>query len=282
MTENLSPRGEALSPDAVAVSPGVAAVSPQPVSAGWNVAEVVALLSLAAVSIAAFSWSAIALHGVAVMSGIPSGLAWGAPVIVDGPIIQAAFSLVALNRRAKLGVPIPTATRRFFWIELAAAELVSLVGNGVHAWTSDGLKLPQLAAAAVAGAAPVAALAVTHALTALLEVPRTPSPEEATAVAAVASAGDSTATPGDTAATVEVEEATPEPFDPAAERDAEVWRLHKSGLSYREIAPIIGVHPGTVGKVVNRLKAEQSDPAADQSLHLVAGGTTQLALPSSN
>ncbi|MFQ6229936.1 DUF2637 domain-containing protein [Nocardia sp. NPDC002869] len=253
-------------------------VSPQPSATAWNVAEVVALLSLAAVSIAAFSWSAIALHGVAMMAGIPSGLAWGAPVIVDGPILQAAFALVALNRRESAGVVIPKATRRFFWAELAAAELLSLFGNGVHAWTADGLKLPQLAAAAVAGAAPVAALAVTHALTALMEVPRAPE-AQATPAVAETTPRDTRATPADIEATAPEQEATPAVADATPDRDSEIWRLHREGLSYREIAPIVGVHFGTVGKIVARLKAEDDAltvaslalPAAPENVRQIAG-----------
>ncbi|UGT71562.1 DUF2637 domain-containing protein [Nocardia gipuzkoensis] len=276
MSDTLSPPEATASPSDVATSPTEAGLSPQPSPPSWNVAEVVALLSLAAVSIAAFSWSAIALHGVAVMSGIDSRLAWGAPVIVDGPIIQAAFSLVALNRREKIGVPIPAATRRFFWAELAAAELVSLVGNGVHAWTSEGLMLPQLAAAAVAGAAPVAALAVTHALTALLEVPRTPQ-QQATAPVAHATTGDTAPNSGDTEATPADVEATPAETDATAARDAEILRLHQAGLSYREIAPIVGLHHGSVGKILARLKTEgdthreQLALPAPQSVRLIAG-----------
>ncbi|MFI5716272.1 DUF2637 domain-containing protein [Nocardia sp. NPDC051750] len=276
---------DTLSPPLPAASPSVAApagtghpVSLQPAGTAWNVAEVVALLSLAAVSIAAFSWSAIALHGVAMMAGIPSGLAWGAPVIVDGPILQAAFALVALNRREQAGVRIPKATRRFFWAELAAAELLSLLGNGVHAWTADGLKLPQLAAAAVAGAAPVAALAVTHALTALMEVPRAPE-SAATPAVAKTTPGDTGATPADIEATAPESEATPAVADATPDRDAEIWRLHKQGLSYREIGPIVGLHFGTVGKIVARLKAEDDTvtveplalPAAPENVRQLAG-----------
>lgn len=256
MSDTLSPPGNTLSPTVAPQADMDRQMSPQPSPTAWNVAEAVALLSLAAVSIAAFSWSAIALHGVAVMAGISPGLAWGAPVIVDGPIVQAAFALVALNRRAKLGVEIPKATRWFFWGELAAAELLSLIGNGVHAWTSEGLKLPQLAAAAVAGAAPVAALAVTHALTALMEVPRAPEPQ-ATPTVAEATAGDAKATPADIEATGPESAATVAVADATADRDAEIWRLHQQGLSYREIAPIVDLHFGTVGKIVARLKAER-------------------------
>lgn len=276
MSDTLSHPAVAASPSGVAASQAPADRSPQPSPPSWNVAEVVALLSLAAVSIAAFSWSAIALHGVAVMSGIPDWLAWGAPVIVDGPIIQAAFSLVALNRREKVGVIIPAATRRFFWAELAAAELVSLIGNGVHAWKAEGLMLPQLAAAAVAGAAPVAALAVTHALTALLEVPRTPEPK-ATAPVAQATTGDTPSNWGDSQATDTDPEATPVEVDATAARDAEILRLHLAGLSYRDIAPVVGVHPGTVGKILARIKTE-GDTATEQlalpaprNVRLIAG-----------
>ncbi|MGW0054385.1 DUF2637 domain-containing protein [Nocardia nova] len=262
MNDTMSPDQTTPSPTVADQTGSTAQVSPQASQSAWNPAEVVALLSLAAVSIAASSWSAIALHGVAQMSGITSWLAWGAPVIVDGPIVQAAFALVTLNRRERAGVVIPKATRWFFWGELAAAELVSLIGNGVHAWTSDGLQLSQMAAAAVAGAAPVAALATTHALTALMEVPRTPQPQ-ATLPVAPATAGDNQATTVEIEATAADPEATTGVADATAERDAEIWRLHREGLSYREIAPIVALHHGTVGKIIGRLKAE-SDTVAPQ------------------
>ncbi|MGW4329684.1 DUF2637 domain-containing protein [Nocardia sp. NPDC004573] len=273
MSDTLSHSGDTASPSGVAASPAPTSTASQVSPPSWNAAEAVALLSLAAVSIAAFFWSAIALHGVAVMSGIDSRLAWGAPVIVDGPIVQAAFSLVALNRREKIGVLVPAATRRFFWAELAAAELVSLIGNGVHAWKADDLLLPAPAAAAVAGAAPIAALAVTHALTALMEVPRTPSPQ-ATAPVAQATTGDTAPKSGDTEATPADVEATPAETDATAARDAEILRLHQAGLSYREIAPIVGLHHGSVGKILARLKTE-GDTHREQ-LALPAGSTVRL------
>lgn len=269
MNDTMSPEQTTPPPTVAHQAATTAQVSPQASQSAWNPAEVVALLSLAAVSIAASSWSAIALHGVAQMSGITSWLAWGAPVIVDGPIVQAAFALVTLNRRERAGVVIPKATRWFFWGELAAAELVSLIGNGVHAWNSDGLQLSQMAAAAVAGAAPVAALATTHALTALMEVPRAPQ-TQATPPVAPATAGDNQATTPEIEATAADSEATTGIADATAERDAEIWRLHREGLSYREIAPIVALHHGTVGKIIGRLKAE-SDTAAPQ-----------LALPAPN
>lgn len=58
--------------------------------------------------------------------------------------------------------------RRFFRLALATSELVSLIGNGAHA-----AKVPITAplAALIAGAAPVAAMAVMHGLTILIEAP---------------------------------------------------------------------------------------------------------------
>lgn len=265
MNDTMSPDHTTPPPTVADHSGTTAPLSPQASQSAWNPAEVVALLSLAAVSIAASSWSAIALHGVAQMSGITSWLAWGAPVIVDGPIVQAAFALVTLNRRERAGVQIPKGTRWFFWGELATAELVSLIGNGVHAWSSDGLQLSQMAAAAVAGAAPVAALATTHALTALMEVPRTPQ-TQATPPVAAATAGDNQATTVEIEATAPDPEATTTVADATAERDAEIWRLHHEGLSYREIAPIVALHHGTVGKILGRIKAERDTVAPQLAL----------------
>ncbi|WP_344319847.1 helix-turn-helix domain-containing protein, partial [Nocardia ninae] len=57
--------------------------------------------------------------------------------------------------------------------------------------------------------------------------------------------------------------------DATAARDAEILRLHLAGHSYREIAPQVDLHHGTVGKIVARLKAEGDTGA-------------QLALPAAS
>ncbi|MBL1079497.1 DUF2637 domain-containing protein [Nocardia sp. 2] len=244
-------------------------------AAEWNVAEAVALLAVAAVSVAAFGWSAIALHGLAQGAGITSWLAWGAPVIVDGPIVQAAFALVTLRRRERAGVAIPKGTYRFFWGELAVAELISLIGNAAHATMVEEKVLSGLAAAAVAGAAPVAALGVTHALTTLLEVPRAADPCNLPAGAEIAvtrpvaslSPADTEATtgdnpgdggddPGDAEATAGDAEATAPGPEATAERDAYIWARHQAGHSTREIGAEVGLHHGTIAKIVTRQRTE--------------------------
>ena len=254
---------------ATGVAP-VAAVVGEATKRRFDVAEVVALLMMAAISVAAFAWSAIALHGLAMMAGISDALAWGGPVIVDGPIVQAAFALVALKRREQLGVEIPKATRWFFWAELGLAELVSLVGNGLHAAESDGRVLPALSAAAVAGAAQIAGLAATHGLTALLEVQQpdrldqAPAPVTVEPVATlgdtVTGEGDADATAGDREATAGDDQAPAVSEDPTVDRNSQILELHSDGLSTRQIGAAVGLHHGTVAKIIARAKDADTDP----------------------
>lgn len=48
------------------------------------------------------------------------------------------------------------------------------------------------------------------------------------------------------------------------ERDAEVWRLHIQGLTYRQIGQKLGIHHTTVMDIVNRGVAEVRDPLISQ------------------
>ncbi|MFC9898552.1 DUF2637 domain-containing protein [Nocardia sp. NPDC127579] len=258
------------------VSPSVAVVSPQ-ATQRFDFAEITALAMTVVIGIGAFAWSADALTELSRMAGIRWQLAWIGPMFVDGAIVQSAVALVSLQRRERTGIEIPKATRWFFWSELALAELVSVAGNALHAAESGQRVLPAMLAATVAGAAPLAGLAATHGLTALLEVPR-PEPAEATAGDTWATRGDSTAPTGDSggdAATATVAEATVIEPDPIAVRDAEILRQHQAGRSYRQIGADVGVHPGTVGKILARLAdAEAGEPRALPAPHfrLVAGG----------
>ncbi|WP_040697946.1 DUF2637 domain-containing protein, partial [Nocardia vinacea] len=137
-------------------------------------AELTALAMTIVIGLGAFAWSFAALTELSQMAGITHRLAWAGPIFVDGAIVQSAVALVSLQRRARQNIPIPTATRVFFWGELFAAELISVIGNGLHAAESGQRILPATIAACVAGAAPLFGLAATHGLTALIEVPRNP------------------------------------------------------------------------------------------------------------
>ncbi|WP_370011678.1 DUF2637 domain-containing protein [Nocardia cyriacigeorgica] len=243
-------------------------------TARFDFAEIVALAMTVVIGVGAFAWSFAALTDLSKMAGIVDWLAWIGPVFVDGAIVQSIVALVSLQRRERLGVEIPKATRWFFWAELLFAELISVAGNALHAAESGQRVLPATIAACVAGAAPLAGLAATHGLTALLEVPR-PEAGQATAGDAVATTGDSGATPSDTLATDSDAEATPAPIDATAARDAEVLRLRKAGLSYRDIAAEVGIHHGTVGKILDRLGEDDTTQPlalpAPENIRFIAG-----------
>ncbi|MFE3052686.1 DUF2637 domain-containing protein [Nocardia sp. NPDC059239] len=250
--------------------------------------ETAALIAVISVLTAASGWSAIALHGLAQAAGITSWLAWGAPVIVDGPLIQAAIALVVLKRREKGGADVEPGQRAFFWWMLAMSELVSLVGNGAHAWMSPERTIKGWAAAIVAGAAPIAAMAVMHGLTILIEVlgqalkttapagiaertapaadfeaPRAPSPAVSSGHTPVSPTVSSPAA-GHTQDTAAVSLPSPghgsesgeDTETSAEERDATIWAMHSAGASLRDIAAATGLSYGYVGKRVKRLKAE--------------------------
>ncbi|WP_245998346.1 DUF2637 domain-containing protein [Nocardia pseudobrasiliensis] len=117
-----------------------------------------AIVTIVGVGAAAFVLSFAALRDLAVLAHIPAGWARLFPVIIDGTIIQATVSALALANSPE---------RRFFTFVLAAGAVVSIIGNCVHAAVA-GHQLPWWAAALVAAVAPVSLLIDTHGLAILL------------------------------------------------------------------------------------------------------------------
>lgn len=240
-----------------------AAVQPvkRPSTGGIDWAEGTALAMTIVIALGAFAWSFAALSDLAVMAGIDKRLAWVGPIFIDGAIVQSAVALVSLQRRAAQNVPVPTATKVFFWAELFAAELISVVGNGFHAAESDHKTVPAVIAALVAGAAPLAGLAATHGLTALIEVPRS-APEPVDAIAVRVDSGvepvdaewtevDTSRPALDSGSTVPVQGLdSGVESDPLAARDAEIRRLHAEGESMRKIGAAVGLSHSRVAQIV--------------------------------
>ncbi|MCZ4077981.1 DUF2637 domain-containing protein [Rhodococcus sp. H36-A4] len=120
------------------------------------------------IGIASFVLSFAALWDLATMAGVPRNLSWLWPVIVDGTILQATISVIALAQFAD-----QRSGRRFFWWVLVIAALVSIGANALHAFTSNTGTLHPALSAAIATVAPVSLLAATHGLGILVRIPST-------------------------------------------------------------------------------------------------------------
>ena len=134
----------------------------------WTFAGAIAISTV--IAIASFVLSFATLWDLATRAGLPRNLSWLWPVIVDGTILQATISVIAL---APYESQRPA--RRFFWAVLATSALVSISSNGLHAFITGGSSLHPALAAAIATVAPISLLAATHGL-AVLSRARTQSP----------------------------------------------------------------------------------------------------------
>ena len=114
------------------------------------------------IAMASFVLSFSVLWDLATMAGLPHQLSWLWPVVVDGTILQATISVVALApyEQQRRG-------RRFFWAVLGVSALVSVASNAVHAVVAATADLPPMLAAAIATAAPISLLAATHGIAVL-------------------------------------------------------------------------------------------------------------------
>lgn len=104
----------------------------------------------------AFILSFAALADLAAMAGISPALAWIWPVIVDGLIVAATVSIVALAGHEARTMAYP-------WALLLGGAAVSTGANAVHAILASGAStVPAWVSAVVASMPPIVLLAVTH------------------------------------------------------------------------------------------------------------------------
>lgn len=248
------------------LSPGKQAPN---VRSSGGVSRFVVVLAVAGtilLAVGAFWLSFTTLRDLAILSGIPEGQAWMWPLIVDGVILEATISVVALRDSARTA-------RRFAWLLLGAGAGVSVAANITHAVVAADTRVPALIAALVASVPPLVLLAMTH-LTVELTRNTTPTPtgrepniwplaiDETTTVKAVdtphRSEQDAVPEPPEASAVARPETSTA--ARPVAARrgsgqrgDARVraLALDAEGVSKRQIAAQLGVHPTTVGRWVN-------------------------------
>lgn len=203
--------------------------------ARWVVGTAVAGTVL--IALGAFWLSFTALTDLARRAGIPTGQAWVWPLIVDGIIVVATTSVVALAPGGRRATWYP-------WALLLCGAAVSVAGNATHAVLASTGDLPGVLAAAISAVPPLVLLAITHLTVALTthtrhEPPTVASPAE------------------DTSTAVEPSNSVPDRARPASPtldsgskearvRAALAWRAQ--GWSNKRIARRLGVHPSTVGR----------------------------------
>ncbi|TLP71764.1 DUF2637 domain-containing protein [Nesterenkonia sphaerica] len=202
----------------------------------------------------AFWLSFNALADLAARSGIEAGQAWVWPLIVDGIIVVATVSAVALAGQRAAWYP---------WALLAGGALVSVTANSLHAVVAADADVPGVLAASVAAVPPVVLLAVTH-LTVILtrtthsqtgeshsdqahaEQFRTPAPGP------TIEDDDARSSPGPVLDGVSTEAVSVTAEAPGEEvsvgRRARARILREQGWSNKQIAKQLGVHRSTVGR----------------------------------
>ena len=227
------------------------------VSRGVVAAAITGTFTLA---LAAFWLSFEALRDLARLAGIPTGQAWLWPLIVDGVILQATISVVALREAEQ-------AARRFAWILLAAGSGVSVAANITHALLTADARVPGLVAALVASIPPLVLVAMTHLTVELLRntTTRPPtqglghSPRTSAAVLvppALTQAHDGDLEAGSDAAPTQPDSAVEDTSDgpetggglTREQRQQEAARLAGQQVTNREIARRLGVHPTTISR----------------------------------
>jgi hypothetical protein len=188
----------------------------------------VAVVGTVFIALGAFWLSFTSLAALARSCGIPAGRAWVWPLIVDGVIVVATVSVVAMT-----GSGLERRAVRYPWLLLLAGACVSVLANASHAVVAADARVPSILAALVAAVPPVVLVAITHLTVELTRHPHLPAP------ATVGEARPAATRPAQPTNTSGVEDGSV----------GEALRLRaRTSLTNREIAARLGVHPSTVGR----------------------------------
>jgi hypothetical protein len=232
------------------------------------------------IALGAFWLSFTALADLAARSGIAERQAWAWPLIVDGIIVVATVSVVALAGQKSAWYP---------WMLLAGGALISVTANAVHAIVSADTDVPGLLAAAVAAVPPIVLLSITHLTVILTRTPDEPAETPRVAVHQVLASDDvPSPTPqivpgghmpelGQASSENEATTDAPPSEGPAvgdsptgvssSDRRERARMLRGAGWSNKRIARHLGVHASTVGRwfaVAHPTDGIESDTAGDE------------------
>jgi hypothetical protein len=221
--------------------------------AGHRWAARTAISGTVFIALGAFWLSFTALADLAARSGIDRGQAWAWPLIVDGIIVVATVSVVALGGQKAAWYP---------WMLLAGGALISVTANAIHAVVAADADVPDVLAASVAAVPPLVLLAITHLTVILTRTKDTTEPPGEDEERAHADPGSTpTGTPTLASAGV-ARELEPARVGTVAEMDrrARAGQLSEAGWSNKRIARELDVHPSTIGRWFAR--AHQSNDTA--------------------
>lgn len=114
------------------------------------------------------------LRSLAAITAWPGWPSWLSPLLLDGLIVLATLGIVSLAPYRD-----QFRNRVFLWAVLGVAALVSVGGNGLHAWLSTGQLVSWMrwGSAGLACVPPVALLATTHILGILWRFNPVPPPD---------------------------------------------------------------------------------------------------------
>lgn len=127
----------------------------------------IAAASATTVAFLAFALSFVALRDVAIAIRVPEELAWAWPIALDGAVVVATITAVAVrNDRSR---PV-----RFYpWAVLIVFSSISLAANALHA---TGSEIPEAAAAWLGAVAPATLLLSVHLVVICIEHSPAPKP----------------------------------------------------------------------------------------------------------
>lgn len=211
-------------------------------SKALRVIRVLALTITGLVGAAAAALSFASLADLAARAGYPAELSYLWPGIVDGTILLASMAIVVVGPHGGL----QRANRRFFWLVLATAAVVSVGGNVVHALLPHGASLPYWLAVPIAMVAPLSLLGNVHTATILGRL-RAPT----AALHSAAQARDASPVHDAIAMLAKERNTTVKAISERSVREiADILRADAAGVSQRALSRETGLHHRVIRAVV--------------------------------
>ena len=200
------------------------------------------------IALGAFWLSFTALTDLATMAGISPVQAWVWPLIVDGVILVATISVVALSAHGRRATVYP-------WSLLILGSAVSIAGNAAHAVLTDAGRLPVSLSGVISAIPPLVLLAITHLTVELTRRTTT------TGLAHTGTNSQEARAPRSESERAEDAAAADHMADGPVHtsRNTQIGRakeLQGQGWPNKRIAADIGVHPSTIGRWLSTLSSD--------------------------